>query len=461
MLQSDIWNETVGPIACSGCVLNDLATCRNRFVDVVPVWLGLLAREDVPSTTNEGDVDFAASVESFSSATDACRVVNALCSCVALFDVSNAQCVNWVHVDTNGLFWGFCVEGVLREYKHRWSYSNSKCCFFGRCVALAALTRIMSFNGGSCRRIADSSFPAVYVDDSNTSPLGNGRRSGRTAMVALLNEFMFSSSRCLAELSLRSLLLLQTAEEAKPIVFSHAPDLLPAAVRCLAQSVHISHQLQARAAAACIQNAMMLSVSKSADEESSSVLRACDAAVGSVSGAAVVSPGSNLPLVIGFWSVALVVASVADLCVLPPARDATSRMDAESCAALEAHRAKVSAAKQEAAELKKKIRAKANAAKKLVSNYSYDAENQSELDPENGSMVVGNEHEQDEGYSEDETSQGIVIDTMNRYHFAAAPSRFFVSRHLVQLLQCSKIASALRLRIWAVKVRPGACRDSK
>jgi hypothetical protein len=224
--------------------------------------------------------------------------------------------------------------------------------------------------------------------------------------------------------------------------------------------VHVSHQLQARAAAACIQNAMMLSVSKSADEESSSVLRACDAAVGSVSGAAVVSPGSNLPLVIGFWSVALVVASVADLCVLPPARDATSRMDAESCAALEAHRAKVSAAKQEAAELKKKIRAKASAAKKLVSSYSYDAENQSELDPENGS-IVGNEHEQDEGYSEDETSQGIVIDTMNRYHFAAASSCFLshVTLH-VQLLQCSKITSALRLRLWAIKVRPGACRGS-
>lgn len=395
-------------------MLNDLATSRNRFVDVVPVWLGLLAREDAPLAASDGGIDFAASAESLTSVTDACRVVTALCSCVALFDISNSQSVSWVHVDANGLFWGFCAEGVLRDYKHRWSYANSKCCFYGRCIALATLSRIMSFSGSICRRIADSSFPAVYVDDSNSSPLGNGRRSGYTAMVALLNEFMFSSSRCLAELSLRSLLLLQTAEEAKPIVFSHAPDLLPAAVRCLAQSVHVSHQLQARAAAAYIQNALMLSLSKSADEESGAVLRACESAVASASGASITGSGGRLPVVVGLWSVAIVIASVADLCVLPLARDATSRMDAECCSALEAHREQVSSAKQEAAELKKKMRAKANATKKLVSNYSYDAQNESDVAHETGYSAADDENELDEGYSEGETSQGVVIDTLNR-----------------------------------------------
>lgn len=378
-------------------------------MDVVPVWLGLLARDDEPLSTH-----FEASVESLSSTTEACRVVTALCSCVALFDASNAQSVSWVHVDANGLFWGFCVEGVLREYKHRWSFANSKCCFYGRCVALATLARVMSYDGSICRRIADSSFPAVYIDDSNTSPLGNGRRSGRTAMVALLNEFMFSSSRCLAELSLRSLLLLQTAEEAKPIVFSHAPDLLPAVVRCLAQSVHVCHQLQARSAAAYIQNALMLGLSKSADEECSRVLCACETAVGSTSGASVSGSGSHLPLIVGLWSVAIVTASVADLCVLPQARDATSQMDVECCKALEAHREQVSAAKQEAAELKKKIRAKANSTKKLVSSYSYDAHSESSVAVETSDSLADNQRDADESLSEDESSQGIVIDTLNR-----------------------------------------------
>jgi hypothetical protein len=387
-----------------------MATCRNRFVDVIPVWLSLLAVDE----TIKDDIDFAASVESFASTTEACRILHALCSCVALFDASNAQCVSWVHVDTNDLFWGFCAEGALREYKHHWSFANSNCCFFGRFVALATLSRIMSFDGSACRRIADSSFSAVFIDDSNTSPQGNGRRSGHTATVALLNEFMFSSSRCLAELSLRSLLLLQTAEEAKPIVFSHAPDLLPATVRCIAQSVHVSHQLQARAAAAHIQNALMLSLSKSADEESVSVLRACEAEVCTASGASVTGSASNLPLVIGFWSVAMVIASVADLCVLPLARDATSRMDAECRMAIESHRQKVAAAKKEAADLKKKMRAKSTAAKKLVSAYHYDADNSNAQVDASSSLEANSEKNQLEEYSEDETSQGPVLETLNR-----------------------------------------------
>ncbi len=413
-VQSDIWNQTVAPIACSGCVLNDLAACRNRFVDIIPVWLGLLAIDEAPLTGSNGDIDFAASVESFTSATDSCRVLNALCSCVALFDVSNAQSVSWMHVDTNGLFWGFCAEGALREYKHHWSFANSNCCFYGRFVALATLSRMMTFDGNICRRIADSSFSAVFIDDSNTSMQGNGRRSGHTAMVGLLNEFMFSSSRCLAELSLRSLLLLQTAEEAKPIVFSHAPDLLPATVRCIAQSVHVSHQLQARAAAAHIQNALMLSLSKSSNEESVSVLRTCEAEIGNVSGAVVTGSSKSLPLVIGFWSVSLVIASVADLCVLPLARDATSRMDVDCRMAIESHRTKVAAAKEEAAELKKKLRAKSSAAKKLVSAYNYDTNNESALVDASSSAMANVEKEEIEEYDENETSQGTVIETLNR-----------------------------------------------
>lgn len=413
-MQSDIWSETVPPIACDCCVLNDFATCRNRFVDIIPVWLGLLAMDEPPLKTSEGDIDFAASVESFSSATDACRIVHALCSCVALFDASNAQSVGWIHVDTNGLFWGLCAEGALREYKHQWEFFNSNCCFYGRFVALATLSRIMSFDSNSCRRIADSSFSAVFVDDSNTSPQGNGRRSGHTATVALLNEFMFSSSRSLAELSLRSLLLLQTAEEAKPIVFSHAPDLLPAAVRCIAQSVHVCHQLQARAAAAHIQNALMLSLSKSADEESADVLRSCEAEVCTTSGASVTGSTRSLPLVVGFWSVALVIASIADLCVLPIAREATARMDSDCCTALEAHRAKVAEAKKEAAELKKKMKAKSDATKKLVSTYTYDTDVENALVDAASSATINNENEQLEGYSDDEINQGIVIETLNR-----------------------------------------------
>jgi hypothetical protein len=383
-------------------------------VDVVPVWLGLLAVDEAALTFSKSDVDFAASVESFASATDACRILNALCSCIALFDVTNAQSVSWVHVDTNGLFWGFCVEGALREYKHRWNFANSKCCFYGRCIALATLSKIMSFSGSSCRRVADSSFPAVYVDESNISQHESGRRSGHTAMVALLNEFMFSTSRCLAELSMRCLLLLQTVEEAKPIVFCHAPDLLPAAVRCLAQSVHISHQLQARAAAAHIQNAIMLSLSKSSNEESINVLRACEAEVSAPSGVTITGSASSLPTVVGFWSVTFVIASVADLCVLPMARDATSLMDADCRMALETHRAKVAAAKEEAAELKKKIRAKARAANKLVSEYTYDADNQSAMSGLPESSMVDNETEQYDENSEEETSQGIVVDILNR-----------------------------------------------
>jgi hypothetical protein len=383
-------------------------------VDVVPVWLGLLAVDEAALTFSKSDVDFAASTESFAAATDACRILNALCSSIALFDVSNAQSVSWVHVDTNGLFWGFCAEGALREYKHRWNFANSKCCFYGRCIALATLSKIMSFSSSSCRRVADSSFPAVFVDDSSTSQQGIGRRSGHTAMVALLNEFMFSTSRCLAELSMRCLLLLQTAEEAKPIVICHAPDLLPAVVRCLAQSVNISHQLQARASAAHIQNAIMLSLSKSANEESVIVLRACEAEVASPSGVTIIGSASSVPTIVGFWSVAFVIASVADLCVLPMARETTSLMDANCRMALETHRARVAAEKEEAAELKKKIRAKARAANKLVSEYTYDADNQSALSRETENSMADNEADQYDGNSEEETSQGIVVDILNR-----------------------------------------------
>ena len=376
------------------------------------MWLGILVVDDAPPQTSEGSDHFAASSSTLAAATDACRIVHALCSCVALFDASNAQSVSWVHVDANGLFWGFCADGALREYKHRWSFANSKCCFYGRCVALATLSRIMVFSSSCCRRIADASFPAVFVDDSNTSLQGNGRRSGHTAIVALLNEFMFSSSRCLAELSLRSLLLLQTSEEAKPIVFSHAPDLLPAAVRCLAQSVHVSHQLQARAAAVYVQNAMMLSLSKSANEDADSVLRNCELAVSSTSGASFTDSASSLPLVVGFWSVAIVTATVADLCVLPLAREATSRLDAECCSALEAHRAKVAAVKEEAAELKKKQRAKAGAAQKFVSEYTYGA---GDHDDATSSSVASAAQDQDVLIdSDDDTSQGIVMDILNR-----------------------------------------------
>ena len=104
LMQNDIWKETVAPIACSGCVLNDLATTRNRFVDVVPVWLGLLAAPEVQPLMSEAAVDCAAWDESLRAAAEACRIVDALCSCVAVFDVSNSQSVSWVHVDANGLF---------------------------------------------------------------------------------------------------------------------------------------------------------------------------------------------------------------------------------------------------------------------------------------------------------------------------------------------------------------------
>jgi hypothetical protein len=149
LAQSDIWNETVSPIACSGCVFNDLATQRNRFVDVVPVWLGLMVAADAPAETSDGDSHMVASIASLAAAADACRTVHALCSCVALFDASNAQSVSWVHVDANGLFWGFCADGALREYKHRWSFANSKCCFYGRCVALATLSRVAELESSS------------------------------------------------------------------------------------------------------------------------------------------------------------------------------------------------------------------------------------------------------------------------------------------------------------------------
>jgi hypothetical protein len=414
LMQNDIWKETVAPIACSGCVLNDLATTRNRFVDVVPVWLGLLAAPEVQPLMSEAAVDCAAWDESLRAAAEACRIVDALCSCVAVFDVSNSQSVSWVHVDANGLFWGFCADGALREYKHRWAFSNRKCCFYGRCVALAALSQIMSFDAGVCRRVADSSFPAVFVDASNSTALGTGGSSSHRSMVSLLNEFMYSSHRSLAELAMRSLLRLQTSEEAKPIVFSHAPDLIPAAVRCLAQSVHVCHQLQARAAAAYIQHAMMLSLSKSATEEANIVLQACEVMNSSSGDGFATAAASSLPLVIGFWSVGVVVASVADLCVLPMARDAASRMNNVCCMALNDHRASVAAAKEAAAELKKKMRARANAVAKPATNYTYDTDNQNDASENLNSCSahVADEEEGDE--SEEDLSRGVVMDVLNR-----------------------------------------------